>query len=199
MSRWRPVPGAASGGAYCLIAGVASRAAARRRRRRCSSRTAVASGPGGFGQAPSLPAEGQRARDHRSSDRDVLVELYDATNGSLWAGPNWSTSAPLSLWDGAAIPEVDAHEYGIRAGMAHPGTKSGRHPPSPLTIRNAVYRIQEKQGVTTKQEIVVRAVRNGLLEHGRARRLRTPVPPSRRPDWASGIAWAAAPSGSGRQ
>ena len=32
------------------------------------------------------------------------------------------------------------------------------------TIRNAVYRIQEKLGVATKQEIVVWAVRNGLLD-----------------------------------
>ena len=35
---------------------------------------------------------------------------------------------------------------------------------SPMTIRNAVYRIQDKLGVRTKQEIVVWAVRNGLLD-----------------------------------
>ena len=35
---------------------------------------------------------------------------------------------------------------------------------SPMTIRNAVYRIQDKLGVKTKQEIVVWAVRNGLLD-----------------------------------
>ena len=35
---------------------------------------------------------------------------------------------------------------------------------SPITIRNAVYRIQDKLGVRTKQEIVVWAVRNGLLD-----------------------------------
>ena len=33
-----------------------------------------------------------------------------------------------------------------------------------VTIRNAIYRIQDKLGVTTKQEIVVWAVRNGLLD-----------------------------------
>ena len=32
------------------------------------------------------------------------------------------------------------------------------------TVRNAVYRIQDKLGVKTKQEIVVWAVRNGLLD-----------------------------------
>ncbi len=32
------------------------------------------------------------------------------------------------------------------------------------TVRNAVYRIQEKLGAATKQEIVVWAVRNGLLD-----------------------------------
>ena len=35
---------------------------------------------------------------------------------------------------------------------------------SPVTIRNAVYHIQDKLGVRTKQEIVVWAVRNGLLD-----------------------------------
>lgn len=35
---------------------------------------------------------------------------------------------------------------------------------SPLTIRNAMYRIQEKLGYSSKQEIVVWAVRNGLLD-----------------------------------
>ena len=34
----------------------------------------------------------------------------------------------------------------------------------PLTIRNAVYSIQDKLGVATKQELVVWAVRNGLLD-----------------------------------
>ena len=34
---------------------------------------------------------------------------------------------------------------------------------SPLTIRNTIYRIQDKLGVGTKQELVVWAVRNGLL------------------------------------
>ncbi len=35
---------------------------------------------------------------------------------------------------------------------------------SPVTIRNTVYRIQDKLGVSTKQEIVVWAVRNGLVD-----------------------------------
>ena len=35
---------------------------------------------------------------------------------------------------------------------------------SMVTIRNAIYRIQNKLGVETKQEIVVWAVRNGLLD-----------------------------------
>ena len=33
-----------------------------------------------------------------------------------------------------------------------------------MTIRNAVYRIQDKLDLPTKQEIVVWAVRNGLLD-----------------------------------
>ena len=35
---------------------------------------------------------------------------------------------------------------------------------STVTVRNAIYRIQDKLGVTSKQEIVVWAVRNGLLD-----------------------------------
>ena len=34
----------------------------------------------------------------------------------------------------------------------------------PLTIRNAIYGIQDKLGIETKQELVVWAVRNGLLD-----------------------------------
>ena len=34
----------------------------------------------------------------------------------------------------------------------------------PVTIRNALYSIQSKLGLGTKQEIVVWAVRNGLLD-----------------------------------
>ena len=35
---------------------------------------------------------------------------------------------------------------------------------SKVTVRNAIYRIQKKLGVVSQQEIVVWAVRNGLLE-----------------------------------
>ena len=35
---------------------------------------------------------------------------------------------------------------------------------SPVTVRNTIYRIERKLGVRTKQEIVVWAVRNGLLD-----------------------------------
>ena len=33
-----------------------------------------------------------------------------------------------------------------------------------VTVRNAIYRVQDKLGVESKQEIVVWAVRNGLLD-----------------------------------
>jgi len=45
---------------------------------------------------------------------------------------------------------------------------------SPITVRNTIYRIERKLGVTTKQEIVVWAVRNGLLEND----LRAPGAPA---------------------
>lgn len=38
----------------------------------------------------------------------------------------------------------------------------------PLTIRNAVYAIRDKLGVNSRQEMVVWAVRNGLLDNGDA-------------------------------
>ena len=34
----------------------------------------------------------------------------------------------------------------------------------PVTVRNTIYRIQDKLGVNSKQELVVWAVRNGLLD-----------------------------------
>ena len=39
---------------------------------------------------------------------------------------------------------------------------------SPITVRNTIYRIEEKLGVKTKQEIVVWAVRHGLLDEDTA-------------------------------
>ena len=35
-----------------------------------------------------------------------------------------------------------------------------------VTVRTSIYRIQDKLGVDTKQEMVVWAVRNGLLDDG---------------------------------
>ncbi len=40
----------------------------------------------------------------------------------------------------------------------------------PLTIRNAIYGIQDKLGITTKQELVVWTVRSGLLDDSCIRR-----------------------------
>ena len=33
-----------------------------------------------------------------------------------------------------------------------------------MTVRNTLYRIQDKLGIRTKQELVIWAVRNGLLD-----------------------------------
>ena len=35
---------------------------------------------------------------------------------------------------------------------------------SPVTVRNALYAIQDKLAIETKQELVIYAVRNGLLD-----------------------------------
>ena len=36
---------------------------------------------------------------------------------------------------------------------------------SPVTVRNTLHRIQNKLGIETKQELIIWAVRNGLLDH----------------------------------
>ena len=51
------------------------------------------------------------------------------------------------------------------AGMSYAQIAEARGNKAP-TIKNAIYRIQEKLGVNSKQEIVVWAVRNGLLDEG---------------------------------
>ena len=33
-----------------------------------------------------------------------------------------------------------------------------------MTVRNTLYRVQDKLGIKTKQELVIWAVRNGLLD-----------------------------------
>lgn len=48
-------------------------------------------------------------------------------------------------------------------GMSYSQIASARNN-RPLTIRNAIYSIQDKLGIDTKQELVVWAVRNGLLD-----------------------------------
>ena len=48
-------------------------------------------------------------------------------------------------------------------GLSYPEIAEARNI-QPLTVRNAIYSIQDKLGIDTKQELVVWAVRNGLLD-----------------------------------
>ena len=65
------------------------------------------------------------------------------------------------------LGRVTARERGILAlfaqGMSYAQIAQARGS-KPLTIRNAVYRIQDKLGIGTRQELVVWAVRSGLLD-----------------------------------
>ena len=58
-------------------------------------------------------------------DREVLMELYQATNGPQWVdNTNWGTSRPLSYWCGVAVDsngrvtELSRSVNGLR-GMYH--------------------------------------------------------------------------------
>ena len=68
---------------------------------------------------------------------------------------------------GEGRPELTQREEEILAsfsrGMSY-GAIAEERGVKPVTIRNALYAIQGKLGVGTKQEIVVWAVRNGLLD-----------------------------------
>ncbi len=49
------------------------------------------------------------------------------------------------------------------SGMSH-AQIAGRRGNSVVTVRNTLYRVQDKLGIETKQELVIWAVRNGLLD-----------------------------------
>ena len=65
------------------------------------------------------------------------------------------------------VAELTPREKEILAafsrGLSYPAIAEAREV-KPVTIRNAIYTIQVKLGLGTKQEIVVWAVRNGLLD-----------------------------------
>ena len=74
------------------------------------------------------------------------------------------------IWSGATAEEeadLTEREKEILAsfsqGMSYNAIAEAREV-KPVTIRNAIYTIQVKLGLGTKQEIVVWAVRNGLLD-----------------------------------
>ena len=74
------------------------------------------------------------------------------------------------IWSGATAEEeadLTEREKEILAsfsqGMSYNAIAEAREV-KPVTIRNAIYTIQVKLGLDTKQEIVVWAVRNGLLD-----------------------------------
>lgn len=61
----------------------------------------VAAPPAAVSRAPESTAQRSRAP---TSDRDILMALYEATDGSNWANnDNWLTDAPLGQWHGVEV------------------------------------------------------------------------------------------------
>ena len=107
-----------------------------------------------------------------SNRDDLLTALHDAVEGRSTVSVDMVRRALGAARDGTASggasggPLTDREREVLThfaKGNSYAGIAAivGR---SPITVRNTIYRIEQKLGVTTKQEIVVWAVRNGLLD-----------------------------------
>lgn len=119
------------------------------------------------------------------SDSDALIAAVHAVAEGRLAIPDDAVTRAFQLigsGDDAPPPGVEALTDKERhtltlfcSGMSYKQIAEARGV-GMTTVRNAIYQIQNKLGVGSKQEIVVWAVRNGLLEHdqdgGDAGRLR---------------------------
>ena len=101
----------------------------------------------------------------------LLSTVKDAAAGEMRLPSNLVRRVFARIRSGAEPGEVQAEltprEKEILAafsqGMSYAAIAEAREV-KPVTIRNAIYNIQVKLGLGTKQEIVVWAVRNGLLD-----------------------------------
>ena len=101
----------------------------------------------------------------------LLSTVKDAAAGEMRLPANLVRRVFARIRSGAEPGEVQAEltprEKEILAafsqGMSYAAIAEAREV-KPVTIRNAIYNIQVKLGLGTKQEIVVWAVRNGLLD-----------------------------------
>ena len=89
----------------------------------------------------------------------VPVEVVRRVFAGIWG--------PANMGDGAAAAGLTPRERQILVSFAkgrpYAGTAKERGV-RPVTVRNAVYGIQGKLGVGSMQELVLWAVRNGLLD-----------------------------------
>ncbi len=108
-----------------------------------------------------------------SGRADLLAAVRDAAAGQAHMPVELVKRALESARDASAAPQSDPEtvltprERDVLRNFARGNSYAqvaeiiGN---SPITVRNTIYRIEEKLGVKTKQEIVVWAVRHGLLD-----------------------------------
>ena len=107
-----------------------------------------------------------------STRDDLLTALRDAVEGRSMVSVDVVRRALGAAQDGTARGRASGGPLTDREreilthfarGNSYAGI-AGIVGNSPVTVRNTIYRIERKLGVRTKQEIVVWAVRNGLLD-----------------------------------
>ena len=108
--------------------------------------------------------------------RELADAVRDVANGRLRI-PDRSIKrafemirSPHPLTAGGAPPALTQREQEILAMFANGSTYAQiaqARDTKTVTVRNAIYRIQDKLGAATNQDIVVWAVRNGLLHDTR--------------------------------
>ena len=120
---------------------------------------AVAAGATGYLQKHSGPEELARAIRDVAQGRLRIPERSIRRIFALIRGQRG-----LAGWAGEGITDRDKEILRLfAAGKSYAQIAEARGRKS-STIKNAIYRIQEKLGVDSKQELVVWAVRNGLLD-----------------------------------
>ncbi len=56
-----------------------------------------------------------QAQNVPTSERDALIELYNATNGTGWTNQtNWNTAAPVSTWYGIIVEDLGGSGFGVK-------------------------------------------------------------------------------------
>ena len=120
---------------------------------------AVAAGATGYLQKHSGPEELADAVRDLARGRLRISERYIRRIFALIRGQRGLTRRAL-----VAITDRDKEILRLfAAGKSYAQIAEARGN-KPSTVKNAIYRIQEKLGVDSKQEMVVWAVRNGLLD-----------------------------------